>query len=256
MNTVPLKLNDWGQIIRGNTKKLSVLLMSLFALEMVILMGFNISPSDTLEDAQVKTLIMSLASWIQITAMMIVILTVSRKEIVAVGFKFKFGASTFCITLAFLLAMMFFLVMLMFTLSFVDTSALSNLFKGETVNDAASLKSTMIGVVVVFFVAALYFGTLLQQLFMNQVLKGAKQKDSKYYVRPFLTPLLSFTQMHKQWKFFLLFVGSMLLKSTSGLADSEGYIVIGALISSAGSVLVVALITSLIAVGISSTQRG
>jgi hypothetical protein len=157
--------------------------------------------------------------------------------------------------LAFLLSMMFFLIVLMFTLSFVDTSALSSLFNGETVDNVASLQSTMIGVVLVFFIAALYFGTLLQQLFLSHVLKISKQKDSKFYVRPVFVPLLSFTQLHKQWKFFLLFIGSMLLKSTAGFADAEGYIIVGALISSAGSVLVLALIISLVSAGISATQR-
>jgi hypothetical protein len=254
MNTIPLRVNDWALMMRGNTKKLFVLFLSLFTLEIVILMGFNISPSDTLEDAQVKTLIMSLISWIQITAMMTLMLTVLRKEVLDVGLKFKFGASSFCIVLAFLLGMMFFLIMLMFTLSFIDTSALSSLFKGQTVDNAASLQSTMLGVVFAFFISALYFGTLLQQLFLSQVLKIAKQKDSKLYVRPVFAPLLSFTQLHKQWKFFLLFIGSMLLKSTAGLADAEGYIMVGALISSAGSVLVVALITSLVVAGISATR--
>lgn len=256
MNTAAISFLDVVSTLKSHTKKMILFFFAIFFLEAFMLMGFPISPNDTYEEAQVKTLIISAISWLQIACVVGLMLSMIRKTTIDAGFKFKAGSNLMSMLLSFLVSTLLFLLILMLGLSLVDNSALISMMEGKMNGDPSSLQGVMLVTILVFFIAALYFGTLLQQFIVSGMLKRAKKTSHTSYVNPFFAVFYAFGSIHKQWKFILTFIGLTLFKATNAFAISEGYFAVGAIISSIGTVLVSALIASLVIAGIKKIDAG
>lgn len=255
MKTVPMLYSDAISAYLDNKKKLLLLAIVLFFIEVVTLYTSGLTPDDTISDVASKTIISSVSVYAQLLLSILVMLFMVKKKLLSSQLKIGVFRLLYQYISSMFIWMMFVLLLVGTFFFFVGDEAIVKFLTdasdaNKEVDGGALIYSLIIASLFAFviYLSSVFIAVYTQQAIINHFAKKGELND-RCRVGMWKLPFYSIVNLFSQWRLMLGIVVIVLIKILMGYLNSHGYPIVSLAFSVTTAILFVVLFSSASYVG-------